>query len=176
MYSPALDAFLKTDLSFCILDGPFDQRNDSVPLECSWLMMPVPLQCHPGNVEATFSATKLVCIGRESFVFACARNPMYELSVIKSLVRPDAARRIQDLLYEANMPQVPDYSEVLCPVLFKSYSTLPALAIPPPPPQHPQSLPTSRVHPPPPQPPHPPPVFYPTSLWTKPRGNLPTAC
>ena len=127
IYSPDLQAFLKTDLSFYILDGPFDESLGRVPPKCSWLTLPVPLHCRPGNVEATFSATKLLCFGRESFVFACAQNPMYELSVIKSLVRPDAARRIEDLLYEANMPAAPDCSDILCPVLFSSYSTMPAM-------------------------------------------------
>jgi serine/threonine protein kinase len=127
IYSPALQAFLKTDLSFDILDGPFNELIDHIPLDCSWLMLPVPLHCRPGNVEASFSATKLVCIGRESFVFACAPDCMHELSVIKSLIRPDAARRIEDLLYEANLPNIPDFSDVLCPVLFNSYSTMPAM-------------------------------------------------
>jgi serine/threonine protein kinase len=127
LYSPGLQAFLNADLSFCILDRPFDELIDTVPLECSWLMLPVPLNCRPGNVEATFSATKLLCIGRESFVFACARDSMNGDSVIKSLVRPDAARRIEDFLYEASMPQVPDYLDVVCPVLCNSYSTMPAM-------------------------------------------------
>lgn len=127
IYSPALQAFLKTDLTFFILDGPFDELIDVAPMECRWLMMPVPLHCRPGNVESSFSVTKLMCIGRESFVFECAPDCMHELSVIKSLIRPDAARRIEDLLYEASMPAVPDCSDVLCPVLFNSYSTMPAM-------------------------------------------------
>jgi serine/threonine protein kinase len=129
IYSPDIQAFLKTDLSLCILNGPFDESIDSVPQSCSWLMIPVPLHCRPGNIEATFSATKLLRFGRESFVFACAQNPMYDLSVIKSLIRPDAARRIEEFLYEVNLPAVPDCSDVLCPVMFSSYSTMPAMFI-----------------------------------------------
>jgi hypothetical protein len=135
LYSVARRAFLRNDLS--LLEAANAENNvdecdfiETLP-SCVWLCVPVPLKSEEGHADGYYSVTCMLHWGHASAVFLTEHSGLRERSVVKSLpcALSPAIRRIDGLLYEANMPGAADSSGLLCPVYAAPLILLPMFPI-----------------------------------------------
>ncbi len=126
LYSVLRSAFLRNDLSLHEVPVPLAGNNasadgydfiETLP-SCLWLCIPVPLKSEEGRADGYYSVTALLHWGHVSAVFLTEHSGFREPSVVKSLpcALSPAIRRVDGLLYEADMPGHADSSAFLCPV------------------------------------------------------------
>ena len=137
LYSLSHGAFLRNDLSLhqvpvvtaAAADKTLKEAEllDTLPA-CTWLSIPVPLNCAEGQAESSFSVTKLLHWGHESAVLLTEHSSLHEASVAKSIPceRASAIRRIDALMYQTNMPGAADSSNLFCPMLSKMTTVSPS--------------------------------------------------
>jgi hypothetical protein len=138
LYSPEHRAFLGNDLSLHQVPVERAAEEEKAADECdavqdaptcSWLCIPIPLKCEEGHADGYYSVTCLLHWGHDSAVLLTACSTLREPSVVKSIpcCRADAMRRIDALLYQANMPGSASASDLLCPVFAKMTSVSPSI-------------------------------------------------
>ena len=136
LYSPAHRAFLGNDLSLHQVpvepaaekEKDADDAVEDTP-SCMWLCIPIPLKCEEGRADGFYSVTCLLHWGHDSAVLLTERSTLRDPCVVKSIAcaRAAAIRRIDALLYQANMPGSADASDLLCPVFAKMTSASPSI-------------------------------------------------
>jgi serine/threonine protein kinase len=127
LYSVSHSAFLLTDLSLHKSPSADDGLLESIPA-CLWLFIPIPLKCEEGQPDGYCSVTKLLHWGHNSAVLLTESSSFREPCVVKSIPcsKSPLIRRIDSLLYQANMPTSPISNQFLCPVLSKATSLSPS--------------------------------------------------
>jgi hypothetical protein len=141
LYSAAHGAFLRNDLSLhYVPEEPSAEMhrkvNDWAALvdtldSCLWLSVPIPLKSEEGRSDGYYSATRLLHWGHDSAVLLMEHSSFRQPSttVAKSIPcqRAPAIRRMEELLYQSNMPGSPDCVDLFCPLLSKMTSLTPSV-------------------------------------------------